>query len=48
MRPPQRKRRLQFEVMESREVLSASLAGTSLAPPTLVSLPVDPEIRAAA
>ena len=42
MRPPQRKRRLQFEVMESREVLSASLAGASLASPVLVSLPSIP------
>ena len=42
MRPPQRNRRLQFEVMESREVLSASLAGASLAPPTLV-IPIPPE-----
>ena len=33
MRPPQRKRRLQFEVMESREVLSASLAGAHWLPP---------------
>jgi hypothetical protein len=42
MRSPQRNRRLQFEVMESREVLSASLAGASLAPPALVSLPSIP------
>jgi hypothetical protein len=42
MRSPRRKRRLQFEVMESREVLSASLAGASLAPPTLV-IPIPPE-----
>jgi hypothetical protein len=42
MRSPRRKRRLQFEVMESRAVLSASLAGASLAPPTLVSLPSIP------
>jgi Intracellular proteinase inhibitor len=39
MRSPKRNRRLQFEVMESREVLSASLAGASLAPPTLVTFP---------
>jgi hypothetical protein len=39
MRPPRRNRRLQFEVMESRAVLSASLAGASLAPPTLVIPP---------
>ena len=39
MRPPRRNRRLQFEVMESREALSASLAGASLAPPTLVISP---------
>jgi hypothetical protein len=39
MRPPQRKRRLQFEVMESRAVLSASLAGASLASPALVISP---------
>ena len=42
MRSPKRKRRLQFEVMESREVLSASLAGASLASPVLVSLPSIP------
>ena len=42
MRPPQRNRRLQFEVMESREVLSASLAVAPLAPPTLV-IPIPPE-----
>jgi hypothetical protein len=42
MRSSRRKRRLQFEVMESREVLSASLAGASLAPPTLV-VPIPPE-----
>ena len=33
MRPPQRNRRLQFEVMESREVLSASLAVLHWLPP---------------
>ena len=42
MRRPRRQRRLQFEVMESRAVLSASLAGASLAPPILV-LPIPPE-----
>jgi hypothetical protein len=39
MRSPKRNRRLQFEVMESREVLSASLAGASLASPALVNPP---------
>ena len=42
MRPPKRDRRLQFEVMESREVLSASLAVASLASPAWVSLPPAP------
>jgi hypothetical protein len=39
---PKRNRRLQFEVMESREVLSASLAVAPLAPPTLV-IPIPPK-----
>ena len=39
MRRPQRKRRLQFEVMESREALSASLAGAFVAPPVWDRLP---------
>jgi hypothetical protein len=39
MRSPKRNQGLQFEVMESRAVLSASLAGASLAPPTLVNFP---------
>ena len=34
MRPPQRNRRLQFEVMESREALSSSLAGVPWLPPS--------------
>jgi hypothetical protein len=42
MRRPQWKRRLQFEVMESREALSASLAGASLVPPALVTFPPVP------
>ena len=52
MRPPQRNRRLQIEVMESREVLSASLAGTSAAshvwvslPPVLQPLPPEPPVQ---
>ena len=47
MRPPQRNRRLQFEVMESREVLSASLAVAPLAPPTLV-IPIPPRAAGSA
>jgi hypothetical protein len=39
MRSPKRNRRLQFEVMESREVLSASLAGASVTPPVWDRLP---------
>ena len=42
MRPPQRNRRLQFEVMESREALSASLAGASLASSVWVGPPPSP------
>jgi hypothetical protein len=42
MRPPKRDRRLQFEVMESREVLSASLAVAALASPAWVIPPPGP------
>ena len=42
MRRPQRKRRLQFEVMESREALSASLAGAFVTPPVWDRLPPQP------
>ena len=52
MRRPRRNRRLQFEVMESREVLSASLAVHSLAssvwvslPPVLQPLPPEPPVQ---
>ena len=45
MRRPQRNRRLQFEVMESREALSASLAGASLAPPVWVGPPPPEQLR---
>jgi hypothetical protein len=42
MRPPKRNRQLQFEVMESREVLSASLAVAPLAHSALVIPPPFP------
>ena len=42
MRPPQRKRRLQFEVMESARFSRRAWLALSLAPPTLV-IPIPPE-----
>jgi len=42
MRPPKRDRRLQFEVMESREVLSASQAVAAVASPAWVIPPPCP------